>query len=116
MSRTKRFYNYPNKVLSEWTLGQGWKPLWHPYKRVWSNKNGLDEEYLMSKRRREKYKIEIKREVLNLQHFELYDNDGFHSNCFRNCESWRRCCFPDGSCSYAKEIKVISFRECTLIK
>jgi len=118
MSRTKRVYNFPSSPISVWNHDKGWKPYWHPYKRIWSNKSFEWKYYeLMSKRRREKGKIEIKREFLNFKTiFDLYGDEGFYSNCFRNCESWHWCCRQDGSCSQIGEVKIMSFKRAYSIK
>lgn len=68
MSRTKRFYNYPNLVLFEWKHDIGWIPLWHPYNQhLWSSKSFcMHEDWTYKVRRRQEDKRIIKTELENI--------------------------------------------------
>ena len=64
MSRTKRFYNYPNLILYEWDSElRSFVPLWHPYnQRLWSSKSRCSHEdwtYKVRRRQDDKYIIKI---------------------------------------------------------
>jgi hypothetical protein len=101
MSRTKRAYNYPNSPISEWHHDLGWKPFWHPYKRIWNNKHFEYKYYdLMSKRRRNQYGLEIKRELINLC---PYNSLAGKNECFNCLNTWYG---EDNSC--VNEIPVLS--------
>ena len=68
MSRTKRFYNYPNLTLFEWKHDVGWIPLWHPYnQRLWSSKSFcMHEDGTYKVRRRQECKKIVKLEFDNM--------------------------------------------------
>ena len=101
MSRTKRFYNHPNKILYTWICGPiGKTPLWHPYKVLISTKGCLDEP-LMSKRRRAYHKIEVKRELQNLCPYT-----SFEANCYNCSMLW----YVD-ECQYTTEKVLYSFEQ-----
>ena len=97
MSRTKRVYNFPNSPISVWNHDKGWKPYWHPYKRIWSNKSFEWKYYeFMSKRRRDNDNQEIKREVNNLCPLNSLVGK---NECFSCSMRWY-----DGNCEYMDEI------------
>jgi len=64
MSRTKRFYNYPNSGLYEWCGPTGWKQVWHPYKVIWRNTTQVNGS--LSKLRRSEYRRFLQLELQGL--------------------------------------------------
>jgi hypothetical protein len=58
MGKTKRFYNYPNRVFS----------FWHPWHQICTGHCDACGDPMVSKRRRLSYKYELRKE---LKMFEL---------------------------------------------
>ena len=66
MSRTKRIYNFPNRIFSMWDRDVGWVPFWHPYKEIWKSKNLFEREWKVHKWKRQQLKREMNVEIKNL--------------------------------------------------
>lgn len=69
MSRTKRFYNYPNLILYEWNRElRTFVPLWHPYhQNLWRSKSlCMHEDRTYKVRRRQEDKRIVKIEMKNV--------------------------------------------------